>query len=212
MLWSEWEFEGQPGTESRFREAPTRKTDVATITRKLISAKGRAEIKAHNQDGISDGLSKLEPNSGGGRRVLITYRPVDDAGNAVDKGRPTWVEVYAIDYDTIPANKRTPVALLRADGGDWWYLGKFRSPKTIFLTVDDRSVYGAVIERYVRGMFRNKVLTPAKREMLTKVRRSSGVRGADVEWKELAEFYRELGELHEDPFYAELASELATLR
>jgi hypothetical protein len=64
------------------------------------------------------------------------------------------------------------------------------------------------MEKTIRHIFNNKFLKP---NHTMRPGTGGNMAGPDVAW-ELAEFYSELGRQLRDPFYAELASELASLR
>jgi hypothetical protein len=172
-----------------------------------IAANGWAEIKPHNYAGIRAGLKQLRTAGRGQPRtgqVLITYLPVDSSNSSVSSGQPACVRVFATRFEAKGAGDN-PSDFLRKHA--WYDLGSFAPPKQITLNVDDGGLFGAAIERYVRHQFQAVVKAPTQH-----VPGGGGPRqGPDVLWDELAELYAELARELEDPYYAELASELAAM-
>jgi len=203
-MWSEWEIqgEGEVGSDSAYRDPPPMRDDVTKM--KAVLPKGKAEIKPHNLNGIRAGLEQLADQPAkppfAGPRMLITYRPVDADDKAVNAGQPVSVQVYATDY---VAGVTASDLLNRYK---WWFLGKVPVPKRVTVKLENRGVFGAVMEGPVRRLFRGTVLLPPR-----KLEPGTGGwrHGPDVVWKELAELYRELAQEMRDPFYAEVAAELA---
>lgn len=203
-------------------------TNLTTDPANLLASVGNfefAEIKPHNSDGISGGLEQLGLQEGRGRerlkgsaspfrtgKFLVTYLPVDEQGKSALEGNPHCVRVFVTNRCKNEVKKKDPSGRIRKweqiiNDWDWYDLGSFKPPPTIPLIVQEASVFGVVIEPYVRQVFRNKVLGPKK-----KIDRGGrALRGADIYWNELARFYTELARELGDPFYADLASELASL-
>lgn len=200
----------------------------------VFTGPGFAEIKPHNREGIKDGLEQLRDKKGKLRaprtpEFLVTYLPLkegmkgDEPEQAATEGSRPCVRVFATKYHIDKANaiavkpkKKT------ASGKDkdlnwneiirtwtWHDLGCFKAPLEVPLKVEDASLFGMAIERYARKLFQRRVLsclTPPK-----KGNPPPTLTDADIWWDELARFYAELARELDDPFYADLASELASL-
>lgn len=202
--WSQWQQEWELE-----EEAPRKWLSIPKLLpsgKMTVQPNGFAEIKPHNRAGIRAGLKQLgERARGKGRQpqALITYLPVDAALAPLPSGWPPHVRVFAVKYDH--GNPPTMADIFIKH--QWYDLGSFTPRKTIDLKVDNASVFGAVIEESVRKKFITSVLKAP-----LKYRGGGGAgTGPDVLWDELAQMYAELARDLRDPFYRELASELAAL-
>lgn len=177
---------------------------------------GFAEIKPHNSQGLTDGWkdlskkSKLSDKTRRGRtpKFLVTYLPVKegktgrDINDAVKDSTPPCVRVFASPYTGEP--ERPHVSKMKFHN-----LGSFKPPPTVPLNVEEASLFGAAIEKYARELFQREILDRLKPQK--QGHGGTTVHGADIYWDELARFYAELARELGDPFYADLASELASL-
>jgi hypothetical protein len=206
-----------PSRESRFLNAP------ALIRQRMtVPDAGCAEIKAHNRNGIIGGLTQLRKQCHRGTcRILITYLPVREPSSTgyqpQDFGRVKRVLVMATSIDRDYSNM-SPEAKVQQVLGQKWYLVEDMDmkPKTDLIaeiamglgTPQDRGRFGSVMEPLVANAFNRCVLKPQppRRRDFS---RGSGT-GSDVLWTELAGLYGELARELGNPFFAELASELAT--
>ncbi len=223
MLWSEWELEDEVGPAAQYLPAPRLLSPVRAMAH--IDGYGRAEIRAHNKAGIRGGLVSLAEHPGkysktpGSRpRVLITYLPVDSSNEKQNEGKPAKIRVFMTNFTAgaVPPPSHEKDRLLAQQWWEnllarqWWDLGVLSAEDLIPMDWTDKRLLGIGTEPRARNLFRDLVLVPAGRNIW---KNTGGNRqGSDVRWNELAEFYRELGKLGGDPFYAELASELASLR
>jgi hypothetical protein len=195
MLWSEWELDAETDRTAYF-PPPARLVSVE-VEKPAVTEHGHAEVKPHHYNGLNQGIDQLRGSSGVGSRFLITYRP-EGGGNPT---RPRNMHLYMTDFhDTTPGQLRQR---------RWWDLGTIPTPRYTSVDWSNKSLVGQAMEKVTRNMFNNKFLKPQGRTM----RHGTGgnLPGSDIRW-ELEEFYRELGRQLCDPFYAELASELASLR
>jgi len=192
-----------------------------------VTDAGCAEIKAHNRNGIIGGLTQLQDKCCKGTcRILITYLPVCEPSSTgyqpQDFGWVKRVLVMATFIDRCrDYSKMPPEAKVQQVLGQKWYLveNMDMTPKTDLVariamglgTPQDRGRFGSVMEPLVAHSFNENVLKhkklvpPRKRDFS----RGSGT-GSDVLWTELAGLYGELARELGNPFFAELASELAT--
>jgi hypothetical protein len=180
---------------------------------------GCGEIKAHNQKGIVKGLEQLRTSCHGEsrHRILITYLPV--AGSSFqpqDSGKAKRVLVMATfvtrDYSLMTAEQQVERVLDQR-----WYLVEDMLLKpaevagiAMDLATRNRAQFGNVMHTLVEKAFDQRVLQlnpPRKRQ--AEHRPGSG-KSIDLLWSELAGLYDELARELGDPFFAELASELAT--
>lgn len=162
---------------------------------------GRGEIRPHNLKGIRGALGQLKGVRSRTHRILITYLPVDTAGRPQDAGRPHKILVL---MTIVPRPDITAEQLLAEP---WYRISEFDPPDIINVDYYNKGLVGTAVEPVVRDIFRRSVLVPSGRT----IRGGTGGHriGSDVIWHELAEFYGELSRQSRDPFYAELASELA---
>lgn len=198
-FWSNWKIQEETGLEFEYQRVPDN-INVNKSTRMTVDPDGYAEIKPHNKKGITEGLQQLSEHPTD-PRVLITYLPLIGPGKpAIDAytGQPTEVRVFATHFK----QGMTPGKLLK-NTQLWWDLGSYKPPGQIRLTLENRGLFGAAIEPWVRDLFCCEVLDFSGRKMWTG---TGGQRpGADVRWHELADLYAELGRELRDPLYAELA-------
>lgn len=144
---------------------------------------------------------------------LVTYLPVNGT-KPTKTGKPTRVRVFATPY--YPGKKITSSDRKRKSkdtilGWHWYDLGSITSPETVKLVVDHAALFGVAIEDDVRKLFQDEVLKKLWKKKKTSYGGGEYLHGADIYWTELARFYDELARELGDPFYAELASELASL-
>jgi len=177
----------------------------------VLRTPGYVEIKPHTLTGIKSGLKQLgerlenaKPKLESG--VLATYLGVDAGGNPVRTGRARSVRVYAVLVNRVP--KPTLAQYGRPE--QWHYLGVAPLPDTIdHPPVDHAPAFGWAVEPVVQ----RRVSLLVKLETPGRKWKSLGGpgRGPDMQYTELAEFYRELAHELRDPLYAELASELEAM-
>lgn len=175
-----------------------------------------AEIKPHNEKGIRDGLNQLAKEKGLGRaprkgKFLVTYLPLKGKTPA-PSGFPTSVRVFATPYSagmkaTSPPYKNVADTIT---SWEWHDLGSFAPEKQVDVLVEKASLFGSAIEDQVRKLFQDVVLVKSWGKK-TGYGGGGNLQGADIWWTELARFYDELARELGDPFYADLASELASL-
>lgn len=191
-----------------------------TVDTLSVQDHGFAEIKPHNEDGIRDGLKQLEPSTEkkpalgrAGRRgmALVTYLPVNKEGEAVGEGSAAGVHVFATPYSGQTVDHATHKKRVKdiINSWTWHHVGCFKPPQRINLVVDRAALFGIAIEKSVRRQFNLNVLARLKPKKIG--HGGTTVHGADIYWNELARFYAELARELGDPFYADLASELASL-
>ncbi|MGY4769094.1 hypothetical protein ACXC9Q_19445 [Kribbella sp. CWNU-51] len=179
--------------------------------RLVLTAPGFVEIKPHTASGIKSGLTQLAGRLRGAGRtvgVLATYLGVDARGRPIRTGRPGFVRVNAtlVDLGTTPV----PTTAQYSRPAQWFYLGLAPvPPKVDHPPVDHAPAFGWAVEPIVQ----RQVMQMA--HLQTKNRRwvplGGPGRGPDIEYSELAQFYRELAHELRDPLYAEIASELEAM-
>ncbi len=193
---------------------------------------GCAEIKAHNHNGIIGGLTQLrcKCHSTGTCRILITYLPVRGSDpksyQPQDFGSVKRVLVMATfitftpdDLEMSPREwkLRRVRELERQVLAQQWYLIEDLVPRPDLVakiamgvgTPQDRGRFGSVMEPLVANCFNQCVLKEAKPPRKRPFSRGSST-GSDLQWSELAGLYGELARELGNPFFAELAAELAT--
>ena len=163
-----------------------------------------------------------------GRRILITYLPVKKSSRPPhytpkNSGPIERVLVMATsisstrtadDYRRMPREE-----MLRSVLAQEWYLVEDMQmePKAkeiagivMNLTARTRAQFGNLMETLATEAFNDNVLKKQqpRRRLLRDIRGGSG-HGTDVLWDELAGLYGELARELGNPFFAELASELA---
>jgi hypothetical protein len=199
---------------SRFLNAPTNLAG----TRMPVTKAGCGEIKAHNRNGIVAGLKQLrEDCHGDGHRILITYLPVRGSSSTLFQPQDSYfaerVLVMATfitrDYTNMEAKEQERRVLAQK-----WYLVEDMRPRPdlvakVAMGLKNRARFGSVMEPLVAHAFNRFVLKPNARRRLPEHRGGSGT-GIDLLWSELAGLYGELARELGNPFFAELAAELAT--
>lgn len=198
--WSEWELEEEVGRIYQYRPVPKILRPASEML--PIDRAGHAEIKPHSHAGIRDGFVQLRRSKVSGPKILITYRPVDSGGKAVQTGRPAKVQVFATKLTDL-----TPAKLL--SGATWWNLDGVPPPGSVLPTLDNPPLFGAAVEESVRNKFRDEVLAKNSPPHTMRLGVGGHRSGPDVLWDELAGMYQELARELRDPFYAEVAAELA---
>lgn len=188
---------------------------------------GFAEIKPHNSKGIQKGIDALRyvtvtkkgklRKPGPGRvgrtaKFLVTYLPEEAPGKPAEKDWPSRVRVFATPYDDARTVRPGTGKSIKNTISNWKWeeLGCFVPPKVAEVLADERTagLFGTAIEGHVRELFYRKMLKPKGKE----VGGGQTLKGADIFWNELGRFYTELARELGDPFYAELGTELASLR
>jgi len=204
---------------SRYLNRPkTLHTDMR-MTRMTLTDAGCGEIKQHNINGISEGLRQLRDDCHGGRsRILITFLPVHGPSwlrlRPQDEGvaeRVLVMATYITNYYSGMKPKEQAQQVLKQE----WYLVEDMRPMPepvakVAMGLANRGRFGSVMEPLVADAFDRRVLQPQPpRRRLPEHRGGSG-HGSDLLWSELAGLYGELARELGNPFFAELASELAT--
>jgi hypothetical protein len=161
---------------------------------------GYAEVKPHNVPNIKAGLIQLYverqkrvAQGKSGRPYLLTY----DHHLSRTPGGST-VVVYLLepnDASLVSKQPEVPRATSQSwlNGlGSWWSLGNLTGPEHSLGQWQDLvgpTAFGSMIEPFVRREFFKKFGPP--KQHLTKVKLPN-VKGADVDWLEVAEFLYEL--------------------
>lgn len=170
----------------------------------LVDTPGWAEIKSHRS--ISAGWRQLSRSGRGAPRLprfLLTYEPLRN-GSPQWQGRVDAIRVRAAPY--------TPGAAAPRPGerGRWLDLGDVTlKPDEVgrrVLSRENLSAFGIIMESFVKERFWQRARRRGPRDPLTTL---MGGQGPDVQWKEIADFYRELALETGDAFMAELAQEIA---
>jgi hypothetical protein len=173
------------------------------------------EIKPHTTTGIRAGVRQIGDRLEAACRttgvaptgVLVTYVGVDAAGRPIRTGRAKAVHVYGAKVD-LKCGQRPTVAQYNQPGV-WYFLGSAPLPdKLDHPPVDHAPAFGWAVEPVVQQQVMKTVRLQTPQRKWTP--KGGPGHGADIEYTELAEFYRELARELRDPFYAELASELAS--
>lgn len=199
-----WESEARKWSPLR----PWAPPGSRSYPRLTLRTPGVVEIKPHTETGIRAGLEQVARRlRRRGKGVLATYMGTDSRGNPVLVGRATHVRVYATLVD-LDVNKH-PTPEQYNQPNQWYALGLAEVPPKIdFPPVDHAPMFGWAIESVVQKQVKAAVTLATAKKKWTTLGGPGHV--ADMRYRELAEFYGELGRQLRDPFYAELASELSS--